>query len=69
MLQVTKIVILVHKPTKIWHFDPILRHLLCLDQKCITIETRNLKLGKIRRFPLIIGLRYMLQIFQKLKSL
>ena len=49
------IVIVVLKLTKIWHFDPILRNLLCLDQKQVTMETRNIKYDRIRRFPLICG--------------
>ena len=31
----------------IWQFDPVLRHLLCLDQECVTMETRNLKLDTL----------------------
>ena len=57
------------KLANIWHFDLILEHLLHLDQKCVTMETRNLKHDKSRRFPLIIGLCYMIQVFQKFKSL
>ena len=50
-------------------FYPISEDLLHLGQKCVTMGTRNSKHNKIRRFPLIIGLWYMLQVFQKLKSL
>ena len=57
------------KVVNIWHFYPILEHLLHLGQKCVTMETRNLKPDKIGWFPLIIGLCYMIQVFQKFKSL
>ena len=56
------------KLANIWHFDLILEHLLHLDQKCVTMETRNLKHDKNRSFPLIIGLCNMIQVFQKFKS-
>ena len=48
------IVIVFLKLTKIWNFDAILGHLLCLGQKQVTMETRNIKYDMIRRFLLII---------------
>ena len=48
------IVILILKLANIWQFDPILRHLLCLGQKPVTMETSNIKYEMTRRFPLII---------------
>ena len=45
------IVILALKLANIWHFDPILEHLLHLGQKCVTMETRNLQYGITRTFP------------------
>ena len=52
--KLPNIVIVVLKLMKIWHFDPILRHWLCLGQKQVTMETRNIKYDMIRRFLLII---------------
>ena len=49
------IVILALKLANIWHFDPILEHLLHLGQKCVTVETRNLQYGITRTFPPSIG--------------
>ena len=51
------IVILVHKLANIWHFDPILRHLLCLGQKQVTMDTRNLKYDMVRRFRGTLALK------------
>ena len=58
---------MVLKQANIWHFYPILEHLLHLDQKCVTMETRNLKPDNIGRFQLVIGLCYMIQVFKNLK--
>ena len=52
--KLLNIVIVVLKLTKIWHFDPILRHWLCLGQKQVTMETRNIKYDMIWWFLLII---------------
>ena len=63
------IIILFLKQANICHFYPILEHLLHLGQEYVTMETRNVKHDKIRRFLLIIGLCYMLQVFHKFKRL
>ena len=55
--KLLNIVILVLNLVNIGHFDPILRHLLmlCLGQKQVTMETKNIKYDMVRRFPLIMG--------------
>ena len=45
------IIILALKVANIWHSDPILEHFLHLGQKCVTMETRNLKYDMTRTFP------------------
>ena len=45
------IIILAPKLANIWNSDPILEHFLHLGQKCITIESRNLKYDMTRTFP------------------
>ena len=52
--KLLNIVILVLSLVNNWHFDPILRHLLCLGQKQVIMETRNIKYDMVRRFPLIM---------------
>ena len=42
---------LTPKLADIRHFDLILEHLLLLGQKCVTMETRNLKYDITRTIP------------------
>ena len=42
---------LTPKLADIRHFDLSLEHLLILGQKCVTMETRNLKYDITRTFP------------------
>ena len=49
------IIILALKLENIWHSYPILEHFLRLGQKCVTMETRNLKYDIKRTFPPSIG--------------
>ena len=57
------------KLADIRHFDLIFEHLLHLGQKCVTMETRNLKYDMTKTFPPSIGKCYMLWFLKNLQEI